>query len=556
MKPLSLSALALTLALASPSLAHARRAWVRVEVIDISGQTAYITPGREAGLRVGNRVRFRNATYRVTAVTSSSATLALEKDSLSLGAKGRVRVRTVNEKTEGPLRATQKLANYRGQWPAPVRPATTQSPRYVPIDQGLEENSRMKLQLSTSTGGIVPLSGGTGAYGRSEIRGKLHAEPLSSSPMSIDTDAALQIWYGRNLGNTSGSRPLLRVRQLEMAYGNPSATYASLGRLRYAASTLGMLDGVRVQAAATKGFNVGAFGGFVPDPIDGTPAFAASRFGVQGSYRDDESDLRPTLDIVGHGSIYDGSMDERRLSTFAAIYPGSTRISSNLELSVFDKDNPWNASQFQISAGGMDIATRIGPWHGGARFDMRRPERSRWLASFLPDNWLCTDNPQNTTTTIDCLSNSDARYTVGADTGLLFDKWAIDAGGSYIAPTQYTDSGYLGGFFALRALSLFQTGRADLSLTANTSDVFDSYALRVGLGSTALQGDMDISAYYRPALSQYHADFDSWIEQGFGGALSWDIEPTLRVQLGADAIFGRYVDVLYVQSAAVWRPQL
>ena len=51
---------------------------------------------------------------------------------------------------------------------------------------------------------------------------------------------------------------------------------------------------------------------------------------------------------------------------------------------MHDEVDPWKAPRFEVSAAGLDASIRVGIFRLAGRFDMRLPERSLWLTSYLP----------------------------------------------------------------------------------------------------------------------------------------------------------------------------
>jgi hypothetical protein len=90
-------------------------------------------------------------------------------------------------------------------------------------------------------------------------------------------------------------------------------------------------------------------------------------------------------------------------------------------------------------------------------------------------------------------------------------------------------------------------------MTASGS-VLDTVALSVGLGTPLARGLLDVSLRYRPALSRYQADTATFLEHAAGARLAIAPAGELSFSLDADAITGRDVDVLLLQTLLTWRP--
>src|SRR5579859_2717452 len=161
------------------------------------------------------------------------------------------------------------------------------------------------------------------------------------APVALDLDASLLGWLAPDLASRVGgpTRPWFFAREL-MASFSTAGFFGGVGRLRYASSTLGMLDGARVQQDVGAGFSIGAFGGLLPNPLSGAPSVDAERFGIEARFGRPDLPLRPEASLVAHGSTFRGALDERRISGTFAVYPGRSRFAGYVEVSGFDADNP------------------------------------------------------------------------------------------------------------------------------------------------------------------------------------------------------------------------
>lgn len=565
---LALAALAIACiaAIVSPALAAAQGTRVRVRVVEVAGGRAYLEPGSDQGIRRGGLVVIDRRRFRVLATTSKYAVIDVRNQPLAEGAQGIASARPDRAEEAGDrLPAPTPLAQFEGVWPEPTVPAEQQEPRFVPIGVVADDSaSPVHVLFNVGAAAIVPLGGddderdgGPGALARGELRARVHATPFRELPFAIDADVAVRAWLASDIENRDGSdsRPLLWVRQLQLSMGEERELFAALGRLRYAASTIGMLDGARVSTPILKGFTLGAFGGFVPNPLDGRPAIEATRFGVELGYHDDSSDWRPQVSVVGHGSTFEGSLDERRISAEAMIFPGNSRISGHVEVSAFDLDNAWAARSLELTAAGVDASFRFGALDIGGRVDMRRPERSLWLEAYLPRSFLCTATPQrDPTVPEECAFLDDTRYLAQATAGLTLERLAISGGATAIRTGHLDDFDQLGGFGQVRVLDVFEKGRADVTVMGSTGAFLDTIGVRLGAGMSLLRDKVDVSAHYRPSLNYYEADVDGWVEHMIGADVVLSPITELDVSVGADTILGRDVNVLLVQTFATWRP--
>lgn len=568
--PLGIAALAWALAAPGSALAQRRRRRegrsVRVEVVDVAGPRVYLEPGEAGGVVRGTEVTVGGHTWTIVAATGSWAAFDRaegEGTGIEVGAGGRATTAVAEgeERRAVRLDSPREMSAFVEQWPDPVLPAASQTPTPVPLGRTGGER-RIDLVLSTSGSAVVPLGAGE-AIGHAEARARIHAAPIDGVPFWIAGDVAGQLWFADDLDARAfgPSRPPLRVRELAVSYGRASETsevYAAIGRLRYAAMQLGALDGVAIRSPSLEGVTVGAFGGFVPDPRLGVPDFETQRFGLELAYRDARSELRPSIGVVAHGSMFRGTLDERRLNVVAQFFPDVGRLGAHAELSLHDAVNPWAVSEVELSAAGIDGGVRIDAFDVGARFDVRRPERSLWLASFLPATWLCIPaaQPAGAPAPEPCSGIDDARLAGSVDLGVRVGSWALRAGGNvvhYVADAALAQGG---GYVSVRAAPLFETLRADLVVSGSSGALYDTLGGRLTLGWAIVPDVVDVSAHYRLGYGIYRAALDGWLEHMAGGTVVVTPMPELSVTLSGDGIAGRDVDVVVVRAGAIYRPAL
>jgi hypothetical protein len=534
---------------------------VPVEVVDAAADAVYVQPGSEAGLHRGAIVRIGERRFEVRAVTRQYGVVDVGERRVPLGARGTAVVRAERAETGQRLPAPRPLAAFRGQWPDATMPATEQRPDFVPLGESLAER-KLDLALSTTVAMAIPYLGGGTGVGYGDLRARVHAEPFDDLPIAFDADAAVQLWVASNLDARSGreSAPYVRVRELSAAYGEDAGFFAALGRLRYAAATIGQLDGARVQSPAFGGgFTIGAFGGFLPDPLEGKPVFDAARFGLEAAYRAPEHELAPMVHLVGSGSTFGGALDERRVAGVVQLFPGESRIGGHFEVSFFDPDNPWDAGEVELSAAGIDGTLRLGPFHLGARGDMRRPERSFWLASYLPASFLCARTPGAPSTPSaneTCASQFEPRYLGALDTGLTLEHFAVAAGGTIIYVGEQDDLDQLGGWLSVRGIRLFDIARAELTGMVATGLFLETFALRLDVGAEVLKDVLDVSVHYRPAITRYRADVDRYVEHMVGGAIRVSPLPELDVTLDVELLESRDAHAFLGLVGVTFRPDL
>lgn len=539
-------------ATSAASAASGRR--VSVKVVDIAGGRAYLTPGEGAGVAVGSLVVLRDRRYRVVAATGKHAVIAMKGRELRVGMTGRAEAK-VKRSASASLPKPKPLTAYESQWRAPVLPATRQTPKYVPLGDW-SDGDRIDLALSTDVGGTIALSEGE-SFGRASVRARLHAEPFAQ-PVSFDVDLAVRSWFGGNIQNRPGnsSRPVLAIRELQFGYGTSTSPQVGLGRLPFVAVGVGQLDGLRVRSPSWNGFTIGAFGGAVPNPLDYLPTLDTTRFGAQLAYQNESLDAQPFVGLSAHASTFMGEIDERRLNLEFDVFPGNGHVAGHFELAMHDEVNPWQAPRFEVSAAGFDASIRVGLFQLAGRFDMRLPERSLWLTSYLPLGYLCNTVPDPAASTGDelvCLNSNDQRYFGGLDASFAFSRVALHAGASIVHSETADEFEQLSGYLQARILRIADIAWADVSLAAYARSFISDYAARVGAG-VDIRRVGEISAYYRVSLNQYVASPSNWLQHSAGGVFYFALGHDLDLGVRVDGVFGEDVSALVLGSNLTWRP--
>jgi len=532
----------------------ASRRRVTVKVVEIAGGRAYVTPGEAAGVGVGSVVVLRDRRYRVVGATAKHAVIEMKGRELRVGMTGRADS-SVQRSTVASLPKPKPLTAYENQWPEPVMPATKQTPEYVPLGSW-SDRKRIDLAVSTNVGGTIALSDGE-SFGRASLRTRFHAEPFEQ-PVFFDVDFAVQSWFGGNIGNRPGSssRPVVAIRDLQFGYGTALSPQVGLGRLPFVAVGVGQLDGVRVRSPSWAGFSIGAFGGTVPDPLDNRPTLDTTRFGVQLAYQNESLDSQPFVGLSAHASTFMGDIDERRLNAEFDVFPGNGRVAGHFELSMHDENNPWQAPRFEVSAAGLDASIRFGLFQIAGRFDMRLPERSLWLTSYLPLGYLCNTVPDPASSAgeeVVCLNSDDARYFGGLDTSFSFTRLVFHAGASVVHSEAADQFEQISGYLQARVLRIADIMWADISVAAYARSFVSDYAARLGLG-VDIRRVGELSVYYRPSLNQYNAAPSNWLQHSAGGILYLSLGHDLDLGVRVDGMFGEDVNVLVLGSNLTWRP--
>jgi hypothetical protein len=534
---------------------------VAVTVVETAGTRAYLQPGATAGVHRNSTVTIRGKDYTVVDASDSYAVVETTgSEPLQEQDKGRATLIAVEEEKPVELPAPHPLTTWQQAWTPEEAPADSQQPRFVPLG-GEERNRRFDVRFTMAGGGIIPLGGQVGsALSMAELNTRLHAEPFAA-PLTLDLDASLQGWAAADIANRVGgsTRPIVYVRELLAGY-RIGSFYAGIGRMRYAASTLGTLDGARVQEGLGAGFSIGAFGGLLPNALSGAPSLDAQRFGVEGRYSRPDLALRPEAALVVHGSTFGGTLDERRVSGVFSVYPGPSRFGGYFEISSFDTNNPWKQPAVMLTAAGLDQSVRFGSFEVGARVDVRQPELSRWLASYLPASWFCTTVPapgSNPTAPEPCNGKIDTRAFGELDGTYSIEHFSLTLGGLGITDvTQTSEPNMIGGFATARLLRLARALRFEASGNYSHSTYMNMFGGTAGPGVTLIDDALDVYAYYRLSVLQYRSDGAYLLQDGVGGTIVVLPSSDFMFTLQGEGITGDDAKALTIFGTATWRPHM
>lgn len=523
---------------------------VAVKVVDLADDQAYLEPGSAAGIAVGDEVRLGGERYRVSATSSSFTVVALGGKALPLGTRGTAAVAKPGTHVDLGPTAPTPLAQFRGEWRPAAPPASRQTPKPVPLGaRATGPRNKSRVTLSDALFGVAPLDGEP-AFAGNELRGRLHYEPYRELPLMFDADLSLQTFWGEDFALRPGAaaRQLLRVREASLTYGTSNGFRGALGRLRAATSMVGQLDGVRLEAPLATGLRFSAFGGGVPQTFNGMISSQVSRFGGELSYEDADAGWRPRVVAGGYASRFDGSFDERRMYAAFDLLPAHGRFGGQAQVSLHDPNNPWHASTLELTQAGLEAELEAGPFHLGGRAQLRRPERSRWLASLLPPEWLCWSSPSRAAAPC---SGADASYSWMVDGGVRAGRLTVDLGGQS-AFTRGTDASSYGGFANLRWLDIVSTVHLDAGMSVITGSVLRSAAATLSPGLVFAGGRADLSLRYQPALVRYRATLRSSLEHALGASLWLAPSEDLDVDLGGDWIKMDALSAFVFQGVASW----
>jgi hypothetical protein len=533
---------------------------IEVTVIQVAGTQAYLRPGTGGGVRRRAIAVINHRQYSVVQATTSFAVIEVGNDPPREQDKGQATVVGAEADKPVELAKPRPLSAWKDEWTEEEPPASRQHPRYVPLGSEARDR-RWDLRLSATAGGVIPIGRGV-AIARAEINARLHAEPFDA-PAAFDFDGSVQGWGASNLDARAGgsARPLIWVREALISYGT-RAWYGGLGRMRYAASTLGTLDGTRVRASLGEGFSAGAFGGLLPNPLSGAPSLDAQRFGVEATYNRPTAELRPEAALVIHGSTFRGSLDERRVSGTFGLYPGLSRVGGYFEVTNFDTNNPWKASAIALTAAGVDTSVRMGIFQIGGRFDLRQPDRSRWLASFLPPSWLCQTIPAPAGAAAPgpqpCDGSVSTRGLAMIDASVEYGNVSVTVGGSTMRDLTLTDGtspDMIGGFASGRMVRIANVARVSASASYSQStdvNILDGWA---GPGVTLLDDALDLSAYYRAATLRYRFAATSLTEQGVGITAEFFPNAEVAFTVQGEAMGGDDAKAFLLFGTVMWHPR-
>lgn len=515
---------------------------VAVKVVEVAGETAYVSPGRAAGLVRGTKITIRGQVLVVVEVTETTAAVKLEKRKLATGDTGTANVTKDAAVATAKLPAPRAPELFVGQWAPPVLPATTQDPQAITLGSG-RAAGRSHLAV------IVRGYGGADRDRREgDVEGRVIGsfDLTSDRPLAIDVDVAGRWFSG---GYTKQTRTPVYVRAAQLRYGTADDPRFALGRLRYAASSVGMLDGGR---ASMRIGNLGlaAFGGMVPDPLSGKPDTGAARFGGEVEYDAVGSAWQPRLAVAAYGSTWDGSLDERRLTAAASASHGSTWLDGWAEAQSFPSDNPWGAAAVELTGAGASTRWRKRGAYAGFDVSFQRPDRSRRLAAALPLEWLCTPTSEIGDTGTTC--DDDVWWTSStASAGMRTARWAIDA----IGTLGHTSGIYRGldRSAYLRGELRFGSARVEAGASAGKASFASWNAAEIGAGFAPTRS-LDLSARYRPELLDYVASTGPGLLHSLVADAHVAMSTELDLALSAIATTGFDRDALALLAVLAWRP--
>lgn len=548
--------LALLTALGVQSSAYGQsRKRLRLRVLEMAGDTAYLDAGTEDGLRRGSRVRIGRARFRVQSASAHYAVVTDKRNVLREGMRGfALVVRNKGKKGTDGLSPVTPTQAYRGVWGKPVRPASQEVPeRYVPLGEQLAARGERSYLIARAW--ASPRIGFNNPNDGSFVGGvqvRVRVDPFVIERLRLEADIAARYFSGARFtdSDSAQSRPSLYVRQLQLQYDDGGGLSASLGRLRYASALTGMLDGARVQTPLSETLYIAAFGGVVPRPEDGAPSLDARRFGVEVGYVDEESPYRPSLTLLGTGSHFGDGLDERRVAAMARLTAQTWGLGGYAEGSFFDADNVWGASSSELSAAGVDGHVRTGDLELRARFDARRPERSRWLASQLPTTFFCeaaSTDGQN----FSCIGMNEPRLVSSLRALYRVPNGSVAVGASHFT-TLSSETSLLRAFALGRYGLVERTLYGTLGASGSAGSLLTNGAVQLGLAYRKQAFELGVD--YHPRITFYNQDVRSSLDHRVDLAARWDASTTVSLLADADLFLGRDQRALLATLSLLWRP--
>ncbi|MFT3693697.1 MAG: hypothetical protein QM831_11190 [Kofleriaceae bacterium] len=479
-------------AVISPALAHAET--VSAKIVDVAGGIAYIEPGAAAGIVVGTKLTIGPNERTITAASSTTASFELRGLVVNIGQTVTAEVVAHAAQADVAKRApVHDEATFREQWPAPAHPADAQHVKAVPLGAATQPGA---IQLTVLGQGYASASRDV-QVAQAEARVITSFAVTTDKPFAIDGDVAVRTFSD---GYNKAERTPLFVRAAQLRYGDAIDPNVVVGRLRWAASSIGMLDGGRAMTRFGA-FEIAAFGGIVPDGVSGHVETSASRFGAEAIYDLADHPWQPRVAVTASGSTWQGALDEQRVSLAASATHGNVTLDGWGDAQGFSANNPWGAHTIELTGAGLSASWRDKGDHVGLDASYLTPERSLRLASLLPADWLCARVPEAGVTAERCAGGdywADVTATGGIRRGMFVLDGAATIGRTHDVEISTTGSAYLRSELHFGERRLIVAGSAGRAAFAT----WDSGEL--GLGS-AFGRAFDLELRYRAEILDYVA---------------------------------------------------
>jgi hypothetical protein len=527
--------------IAAPALARAEH--VTVKIVEVAGGLAYVAPGSAAGIAVGTKLKFGPIERTVIAASTSTASFALDGFVISIGQSGSAEVSTTATTAVTTLAPVHPPDAFRDQWQPPVPPAQTQTVAAIPLGSGRETGA---AQLTVLGHGYASI-GRDATAAQTEARVVTSFELTHDEPLAADADVAVRAFGD---GYNAHERTPLFVRAAQLRYGDALDPNVMLGRLRWAASSVGMLDGARVMAHAGA-FALAAFGGLVPDAVSGKPETNASRFGGEAIYDLATNPWQPRVALTAVGSTWQGQLDERQLSIDVAANHGSLALDGWAEGQAFSANNPWGAHAVELTGAGVTAGWRDRGDHLGLDVSFLRPERSLRLAAALPPDWLCARVPEAGVVVGEACHGGDYWTTASVSAGLQRGRFVLDAigtvGETHGVTSSYNSSAYI------RGEVHFGGQRVVLGGSVGHEEFASWDAGEIGFGS-ALGRKLDAEVRYRAEILDYVAATKASLLHTIAIDTRYLQSTTFDLGLSLLGTTGEDRDVVAALVTIAWRP--
>ncbi|MBP9085905.1 MAG: hypothetical protein KBG15_07285 [Kofleriaceae bacterium] len=536
---------ATTALLAMPRASQADN--LRVTVTEVAGNDAYLDAGTLAGLRPGTVVTFGKATYTVVECTDKTAIITVKPGGLKPGASGHVTIQPgTADATIGKIATPRPANTWHQQWPEVTRPADAQlqTIKAVPLGGAV---SNGVFHLDVIAGALANIDP-DGIGGLAEGRLIATYELMRDRPLAIDADIGVRAF---GTGYDSAARSPVLVRTAQLRYGRMQDPNVALGRLRWASSSVGMLDGARVMARRGT-FEVAAYGGVVPDPLGGRPDTGAARFGGEVAYDAAMSSWQPRVSLGFSGSTWNGAIDEKRLTAMAAVLRGPVSVSGWSEMQFFSAGNPWSAKAAELTGAGLSIGWRGRGLRASADATLIRPERSRRLEAALGQDWTCARIPQPGDVDEQC-EGGDYWLNASGNVGLQRRHVTVDAGGTLTQTQSLTNSKTQNGYVRGELTRADRSTRFALMVAGNRGSYVDWVELEGAL-TQVWKRRFELQLRYRPQVLSYVADVASILQHHITADVRYAVNDSLDVAIETGGRVGLDRNSAYVLTTIAWRP--
>ena len=365
---------------------------VEVTVVDVAGTKAYLQPGAQGSVRRNATVQLKGKEYRVLQASASYAVIEIRQRSGAREGQGALFDRPRGGGQSARAAPAPAPLDVGARVDPRARPRGRAGAAYVPTRR---RGARSPLRRDALARGRWPRPARQPARGQPRLHGAPRARPRRAlrgagrARLRRLGAAVGRVRFCSRVGGTT--RSVLVVRELQASYGS-GGWFAGLGRMKYAASTLGTLDGARTQAPLGAGFSVGAFGGFLPNPLGGEVrsrrSGSASRRATAGptSTSTPRPPSSPTAPPSAGPSTSGAVGHVRRL-------PGPVAGRRPLRGVRLRRGQPVGRQPRRGHGGRARSVRAHRRLRARRRLDLLQPERSRWLASFLPSSWFCRTVP-------------------------------------------------------------------------------------------------------------------------------------------------------------------